>query len=721
MTPRDIERLHSDLTALLEAGQPPAIALLLRATFLRALPRDDALLWSAYGFDVARGLVEGALSIQPASLLAEGNGILGEVLRSVRARPIPPFRKVGDWERRIADACVRAERAERGAEADLADRGWGGEGGLSEAEWEGSGTVYIPVVARLNGGKGIHPLYRDLKAAYLVPLRVQAEGTLRSARGGEPMVEGVPAHRRDAFVRALGALEALRLKGAPRLAKCLFRIAWGEPNASLDGRSAELGFVAAAAAAYSSLSLDTTGRRIAPGIAFTGVVEGERVIPVGEGSLDRKVEACFHARMRLLVVPKVQEEAARAVARGLEVRYPGRRLVVAGASALGDVWRDHDVVEVGRRTAGEYVSAARRRFAMSRVFVVTTVLVLAAFIGYAAREAYVSDPNPVSAKWEGNRVIATNRHGRFVRVIGAGLIRPDVVEVPTWDPMGKRLALWDTDGDGTNEILVIYRSVPTRTDRMAVFDRSGRLRWVVEAETLGFPEGMPQEDLQWLAAYSTEERRNGSLLIIAMRRVPARALAFADVIDGATGALIASFRNNGHIEGMFAVDIGDDGIPEYCLSATDNETGMGLLGIIRVPELEDPEPRPSREIPALTEPQALNMGLVAAFHFPADAFSVSRAHAREVVEEAGDVLRVCVVGNGEGAIDQRCTQYWINLADLQRPILRDVQFTDSYLAIIRLIDPSIRPEELHEACERVSRGSLFLTPRGWQPIARSKA
>ncbi|MFH1680542.1 MAG: hypothetical protein ABIH26_07850 [Candidatus Eisenbacteria bacterium] len=719
MNPREVHEVSAELHELLGVGQPPAVALLLRTRFLSAVIPLGPAVWSAYGFDVARSLAA-ALAAAPARFLP-GDGLpeIRRVLEEARGRPVPPHAETGGWESDTAEAFRALERAEKRASGALRFRRAGGIALPSVGRSSFEGRVLVPVVAGVRG-EAASTLFQGVACGLLVPLRVRIDGMLRTAAASGPVIlHGVPGPREKELREVLAGLSSLGLPAVPPLRRCLFRIDWDESAASLEGRSAELGLFLAAAAAYSALGLAGPRGWVRDRTAFTGVVEGGRVEEIDRGTLSAKVSACFHGPVDTLFVPASQRGEAEEIARRLEGPHASRRLRVRGLSSLAEAWNDPEAIARTGRSVPERAAVAARRFAMSPLLVGIAALALPVLVFLIVQQLVLERNLPVAARWEGDRIVAANARGRDTAVLEDGLIRPEIVENCTFDKIGKRLAVWDLDGDDENEILAIYRGSSTKTDRIAAFDRRGRRLWDHSAGTLGLPDDAPRTDMQWLAFYSSGSRREGSLMLIVTRRVPPRALAFVDWIDGRTGEHLGMIRNEGHIEGAFAVDVGDDSDPEYFLSATDNETSMGLLSLIRPSAFSRPERTvPAVEVPSLTEPRSLQRGLVVSIRFPLDAFSHTRAHAREVTEDRDRVFRVAVAGGGEGSLLERCILYTLDFSDPERPSLEGIQLTDVFRSIIARSHPGTSEEDLEAERDRLARGTLCLTAEGWRPIRR---
>lgn len=714
MSAGEIRDLYENMRALIETGQAPVLRLLLRARFLEVALAEGPAVWSAYGFESASDLaaelaVEGADELPPRE-----RGALALLLDRCAALPTPPHGDRERWER-------ERERARRAlAESTkVAERAGDGMGGRAP------GVVVVPGVARLRGNDSAHPFFRDLMAGGLVPMTVRAEGIFRGNPAGGRM--SAPARRGpgdDTLRRIPEEAARLRVRGASHAARTRFELEMNHTPASLDGRSCEFALVLGAAAAWSASSPRFRYRSVRRGVAMTGVVSEGKVRPVSGATLAAKVEACLHGPPRVLCVPASQEEHANAILRDLRAEFPGEDLEIRGVATVRQAWEDSALCEDRRRSILPWVAVLFRRLALSRFLTGVVLLIAILLVGHAAREWHLGRPFPVSARWEEDRVLVTNEHQRVILVIDEpGWFQPYNVENPTFDKIGSRLAVWDLDGDGTGEILVMFRGEGVLIRRISAYDRHGRLLWSRDSWSLGFPTETVDESLQWIAFYSSGIREGGSLQLVVPRRSKLGPLSIVDRIDGVTGEHRGMLANNGHVEGIFPLDADGDGSVEILISATHNETGMGLVAVIRPDSLGRGGPLLPARIPFLTDPDALRAGVLASIRFPLDAYSTTRAHAREVGRE-GRLVHVCVLGGWgwktEPALGSefRCALYYLDFSDLLRPVLRQVIFSDSYRALIRQNEPASSDRSIAAELDRLAREAEVLTPQGWRPIPR---
>ncbi|MFH1278274.1 MAG: hypothetical protein ABIK65_07840 [Candidatus Eisenbacteria bacterium] len=716
----EIRDLYENMRALLETGQPPVLRVLLRVRFLEiALPESPAV-WSAYGYETASALASDLVAAGPGGLSPRDRIATLGVFDRCAALPVPPHGDRVSWEKEIDGA----RRFLAGPEAGDRDRrGWDR---LEERPSRLPGDVIVPGVARLRGNDSAHPRLRDLTAGGLIPVTVRAEGVLRANPSGRRMSGPVRRGPGEESLRRVPEEAArLRVWGAPSPSRTRFELEMDRTPASLDGRSCELALVLGAAAAWSVLAPRFRYRRIREGVAMTGVVSNGEVRPVEGTTLAAKVEACFHGPVRFLCVPISEEEHASSIARNLRAEHPERGLGIRGVGAIRDVWEDRDICEDVRRSFFGWLVTLFRRIAVSRTLTGILLLIAVLLASLVGREWYLNRPLPAAAHWEGDRVFVANRHGRVIFVIDEpGRYRPHNVENATFDKIGARLAVWDLDGDGVSEILVMFRGNGALIERMSAYDCHGRRLWSHDAPGFGFPPGITEDSFQWIAFYSAGTRERGSLQLMAVRRSALGSLSIADRIDGATGEHRGMLANDGHMEGVYPLDADGDGSLELLMSATHNPSGMGLLAVIRLDGWRpSAEPLPPGRIPHLTDPSVLNAGVVAAIRFPLDDHSVTRAHAREIGKRGGFV-HVCVIGGwGERSLpteraEFRCVLYYLDCSVLRRPVLERVAFVDSYRALIMGYHPEFTNDDLDAEAERLARGTEYLTSEGWRPVPR---
>jgi len=717
MNPGNLHQFHQNLEALIRHGQAPVVRVLLRRRFLTALAGSGPAAWSAYGFGVARLLISDLEHFNPVLLSPDEIALLEAVLSGPEIREIPLHADAPDWSVRLDRTAARLREAAESIDSLLRE-GWSRPDRESAAGDRSVARLLVPVVAPLRGIESAHTLFRDAEAGLVIPLLVRVDGLFRRSSAPDLSLNVKVAEGIDRSLReALGGLEALGLRGLPSPRTCLFRLAWSRGAATLEGRSFELAFFIASAAAWSSLGVGLSSRSVRDGVAVTGAIDGERVGPVSGETLARKVAACFFSPVDLLCVPASQREEALAHVRELEAKHPGRQLTVRGVRRARDLWNDPAVVRRRPRTALELVRTGFRRLAMSHALVVAVVALLLLLGLLVAREVVLSRNLPFSAEWEGGEVVVRNEHGRITSHIRPPGRKPEMMTPGKLDRVGSRLAVLDLDGDRVREIVVFHRSGPFEVTGLTAFDRHGTVLWEIDSRTAGFLPGQRLDELRWLFLYSGGRSEEGSLRIILIRKSAQWATSFIDRIDGATGRHVGALWNIGHIEGLFRIDLEEDGLFDVCLSATHNPSGDGLLAVVRPESLTITAVDTSLAgLPDLADPAALGSGLRASFRFRNDRFATTRAHVREISREERGYLRVAVRGAWYETTAGNCVLYYLDLKETANPVVRKVVFTDAYKVLIRSRFPETTEEDLRREADRLARSVRALTPAGWTPV-----
>jgi len=691
---RDLPAVHDELERLLALGQPPAVAVMLCRRFLDAISEMGSAVWAGYGFHVAIEMARRIPSVCLEGLAPEDLSAMRGILDRARGFEVPPLPGADEWP----EACDRALAALTAAAAGA------GSNAAAPADHYSRVEIRIPVIANPIGANPTHPVFAGISVGQIIRLSVAADLT---DHGPRLMVDGATsAELRRAFEDAISLLDgATRTRGGPC---CLYHARWNAPDARLVGRSATLPFFLACAAARSAISPGVRTASLPPGIAATGDIGGMRIRAVEPSTLSAKVRAAFHAEVPLLLVPKEQEAEARDEAARLLQLRDGPPLEVIGLDDLRDALRSPRVLQRRFRSPWRIVSGwlhwlTRSRFRIAIIgFAAVLLAALAVWGSFATRNL------PVDGEWRRDDLVLRNKHGWICRRIPLPYAPLDV-NVPT--PFGTRLLVTDLNRDGIGDAIAIRSSFPGPTDLLTAIDRHGRPLWQLRSRDV---HGVMESDVTWHGFALIPLMEGNDPEILAVRRSTQRSLSVIDRIDARTGESLGSLRNWGHMETLVWPDPAREGSPHPVCLGTDNTDGDALVAILDPARMTIPATMIDslEEIPGLTEPRALDHGLVAAWRFPKDRFSRQpRSSCCCVTEENGGVV---VEVRGDSAFD--AVLYHLTVHSLERPEVTRVQFTDAYRSNIRRRTPGIAPEAVDQEEGRLRGEVRTLTPSGWEVI-----
>lgn len=378
------------------------------------------------------------------------------------------------------------------------------------------------------------------------------------------------------------------------------RIRFESPGLPHTGQSADL---AVAALFFSAAQAFLDGRRrfeIAPVIAFTGSVDREgHVLPIAGDTLERKVEAAFHSWDRVLVVPFSQVIEARAVADRLNAAHPGRNLDVVGVRTMTDLMNDRRVM---REVVVPPVIHATR-WAWKRKWSVGGVAAIVAFAVFVILLLIGPiDKNPASVVPTVDGMALLNAGGRRL----ASLVSTTRSGFPDHDDANRnRVALGDTDGDGTNEMCWSEEADGILVQAPRVLCREVDDPAPFFEMPLVF-EGVFPDDPQ-IAVH----RFRGNQVHLVDTDLDGRAElllglnhaslypALILVVDPRTGMELGRYVHTGSISDLAFHDLDADGQPEILASGINNAFDLGVFFVLDPRNLSGSSPTSANRMPAL--------------------------------------------------------------------------------------------------------------------------
>ncbi len=695
--PAELIGLQDELQRLLTLGQPPAVAAEMRRRFVEATLPLGAAVWAGFTFQVAIALVRQIPSLTLLGLSPQAIDSERDLIRRMQAQPVPAWSGPVDWP----DLCERALAALDRTEPAIA-----------------AGEIGVPVVARSFGNGATHPLFEDVSVGCLLRLRVDADVADRRRRILRLVVEGEAApDTRSAFEATLGAVAATRAWGAPHPNRCVFRASWGMPGARLVGRSGGLAFFLAAATARARLSPSMWDRVLPEGLAATGDVEANTVLPVDADGLLTKVRASHHARVKILLVPREQEEAAAAEARSMESTSPGHRVQIVGVDDVREIWARGSVVRRRARDLPAFVHGLLSWLTRSPIRIALLLAVFAAIAGALIFTAVRWEKDPVAAEWKGERLVMRNRYGHAWSISAHYPPAPHVFAQPDW---GLPLVVLKPPGMDRSIVVAILGAVPQESSRLLALTRDGDILWEMDSRRIGERHHTPFADVGWTGIYFPGPAADGSVDIYALRRSIQSNLCLIDRIDAGSGASRGCLRNQGHLEFSREIDLDNNGMREIVFMGTHNPDSCGIAVVID-PIRMRPISRPDslESIPSISDPTSLRSGVAACWRFAHDRFSTQvRSTCNGLYEDGSGIVRIATSGSTlEGSF-----LYRLRTADPRRPTVLDVQITDAYRAYHNEhMGRTVPPAEFAAEESRLAGKAAALTEGGWVPMLREIA
>ncbi|MBU1950763.1 MAG: hypothetical protein KJ927_18765 [Candidatus Eisenbacteria bacterium] len=519
-------------------------------------------------------------------------------------------------------------------------------------------------------------------------------------------------------------MHPFRPKGGPHLTHTWFGTGWDQPGATLVGRSAGLPFAIAAISGWQSLAPGWHICELDRRTAATGVMDRYRVTPVEASTLKPKARACFFSNVETLWVPGQQKEMFKKEVASLSERYPKRQLEIRGVDDLRDILGPAREVEYGevlaRRSRGllEGARTITAWFTYSRSRMVTSVISTILLIALWIFILLSTQNKPDSAVWEGNDIVVRNSHGWITMKLK--LPSPPLHQDYGLEHWHSKSNVWDLDGDGLNEIMVLHGSGVNRTDLITIFDRKGNRIWQASSRDLDLEGGVIREDMNWWRIYGPVQIGEMTKGILALRRSMRQSFSLLDIIDSSNGKLIAQFENAGHMDAIHRIDLNSDGVNEYAIVGTNNPTGRGLYLVLSEENFGNLDKMKSHvsadvtEAQSMMDPECLQKGILTALSFAKTSFdSAERTHCRVAFMEDHACANISCSGvDGSDRI-----LFSFDFSELKSPKLKWVHFSDAGRAAIReKYNPDITLEEIQAEELRLAEEVMILTPNGWVGI-----
>lgn len=762
-SPLELNSLYEGLQRLIAFRQPPKIEVLLCVRFLEALIAQGPGVWSAFGWEVAGHMARRLPGISLWGLSPAEVGVIEAILlHAVRSGSI-----AGQDQRSTGEnlrAALGSLQAHRKMLDDLLRAAPGSVSSGMSAEPPGESSILVPVIEKLNAAGHAPDFFSDVQKGSVVRLHVvvsdrsastERRRLLRGGTRGEQnrredlrLFGPVPARAAGRLVEAAGHLDSLGgwavPAGRPRLDDCVLSVRFTPEEARLDGDSAGLAFVLAAAVARASLAPGRRSVQLAGGLAATGVLDGTGVAPVEPGTLDSKVEAAFFSSVRLLLVPAAQEAAANDCLDRLFASHPDRDLTIRGVYDASRVFAHGvrarggggssrvatvDALVARSRSAVDTVASLVRWLGRSRwrtAAVLTAALAAMSLIGWEIHRHW---PIPAEVAWVDDAGLEIRN--RYDVVISEFSLphRP-----PNTAPCYRRGCLFglvDFAGNGRRQAVVLHGSIRDRQDLLSVVDRRGRVVWRVDARSprAGWHDHLRDHIWYPFLPLSDGDRQR---LFLASRSPQGGWIVcyIGQRGGGSTYSLAGALANPGHMDGFYSWDVTGDGVEEVFACGVHNRAlpdatpgsesrGRGLAVLL------DPVVMSSRalcdsfdSVPLMTTPQALDAGVLAAYSFPQDRFSnLDKLHIARVESAGAEQIRAhaSMAGIGDGALG--CVLFTLTGPDPLRPYEVHVLYADSYRHWIQREYPEMDTDgAIAREAARLRAGVMMLTPDGWKPV-----
>jgi hypothetical protein len=361
--------------------------------------------------------------------------------------------------------------------------------------------------------------------------------------------------------------------------------------------------VAAAAALYCELvrlTEESAQVSFLPGIALTGSVdEHGNVLAVDPGALEKKLEACLYAPVRIVVVPKEQYLAAGAFFADRKSKETVHPPELVGISTIEEIFYDRRITHF--YTLPLPLRMVRRAWRQRRPLAVATFAILLAVIVMLVIPRL--DDNPVYGEYKDRWLVVKNRYGHELErdEVSTKIVSWARESYATHSRASQLHAFCDVDGDGTNELVYVRGDERgAESDRLVCRSVArGRILW--------------QKKLTWPINFPAQPDANGdhmNILGFYMARVDsstakklvvfANSIYFPSVImklDPRTGKEEEVYLHVGQLADMICVDLDGDGIDELVACGTNNAFGAAAVFALDGGAMDGCSPTRGRYLP----------------------------------------------------------------------------------------------------------------------------
>jgi hypothetical protein len=259
--------------------------------------------------------------------------------------------------------------------------------------------------------------------------------------------------------------------------------------------------------------------------------------------------------------------------------------------------------------------------------------------------------------------------------------------------------------------MAVHDGREIKNEWLSVFAKNGRALWSARADEIAEGLDVTGEDLHWHSFLPIGPALDHPASILVARRSRLGNLTIVERRDSRTGRVLGMLGNRGHLEYLVPIDLDGDGIEEICGIGMDNPSAAGLLVVFDVGRLalRAPASGAVEEIPLMTDPEALEAGVLTALRFPKLRFGFEpRPGARGACRQADGMIEVDVA---EGVYEMI---YSLRFPSLDRPLVEGMIFSDiSRSRLAEMSGGGIGRHEIDDEEKRLGGAATILTPAGW--------
>ncbi len=374
----------------------------------------------------------------------------------------------------------------------------------------------------------------------------------------------------------------------------------------VEGQSLQAGLAAGLFTEFLRLHQHKEEYALRDDVAITGRIDKKaNLLPVDEGALKLKVEACYFSHIKYLVVPKEQVGVCQSTVEKLTVDIslqessnlkspPDRRagqisnsprpsFEVIGISNLEEIFFNRRLTDSQRISIAK--QTARNIWKIRRTIAAVVLTVLLLIIGKMLYGPI--DKNPVTYDAEGETIFLKNKYGEIVDKILVGSTTIATINVTERDGLTNRfVSLFDINGDNINEVIYPQQIDDSRLDIAHVFCKDiikDTVLWDFKVQRkLKFPyHPYVSSKLFWISNIGAGDHDNDGRSEIYVQACHISYFPGLLIkLDAISGEKISEYVNIGQFLPMEFVDIDSDGVTEVILGGANNSYDMAAVAIL---------------------------------------------------------------------------------------------------------------------------------------------
>lgn len=456
-------------------------------------------------------------------------------------------------------------------------------------------SVWIPMVEREQFLTAVNPLFASLQK-----LHIDATFSNKGSGVDKLHIKQLSHKEESQESELLDTVEAARyllgkfahIKGGKRVTiNCSF-----DNPTFVEGQSLQAALAAGLFTELIHLHQHKEEYAIRDVVAITGRIDKQaNLLPVDEGGLKLKVEACYFSHIRYFVVPKEQASVCQSIVDKLSVEHPFPEssnlkseisnpscssFEVVGITNLEELFYNRKFTDSRRITIVK--QTIRKIWKLRRLITAVVLVSLLLIIGKMWYGPI--DKNPVVYVADGEMLTLKNKYGEVVDEIklGTNTIK-HYTNIIKWFPDNDLVSFIDLDNDGFNEVVFAQMF---QDGSSIVYCKSLKLNqylWEFELKRkLSFPRKSDiQSDLFFplkIAAGDFDNDGNPEIIILSGHNGYFPCILFK--LDAKTGKELGNYLHIGTLNTFKICDIDNNGIPEILLTGISNAFDIAVFTVL---------------------------------------------------------------------------------------------------------------------------------------------